>query len=328
MAAGFFNSIIAITTLAGAMPKVFIIILNWCGWRDTVECLNSLKKNRYSNSEILVVDNGSIDESADKLQQYCQQPVSKNNYFSCSFLRNQSNLGFAGGNNTGIEYALKNKADYILLLNNDTLIEENFLVELVKKGEEYSQAGMLGGKIYYYSQPEKIWFAGGKISSCGIRGTHLGLGELDEGQYDQIKETDYLTGCCLLVKRKTIEKIGLMPENYFLYYEDADWCWRARQAGCQCLFIPQAKIWHKCSASAKEGSLSYIYYHSRNGLLLARRNASWPKRMCAYLKSFWLLAKQLIKIAFLGKKREWAKQVMRGIIDFYRSRFGQYERWH
>ncbi len=291
------------------MPKVFIIILNWNGWRDTVECVESLKKIDYPNYKIVIVDNGSREKPA------------LSEVEGLKVIYNKENLGFAGGNNVGIKYALEQGADYVLLLNNDTIVDKGFLKELVKVAETKSQIGILGPKIYFHDEPNRLWFAGGKINKILTKGTHINYGRIDKRNGNP-RIVDYITGCAIFVKREVIKKIGPMNEDYFLYYEDADWCLRARNKGFKCVLAPKAKIWHKCSRSAQEGSPSYIYYHSRNGLMLARYNGSLFIRLAAYLQSFWILGKQIIKLA-IPSKRIWARAVTRGIWDFYRGRVGK-----
>ena len=298
-------------------PKVFIIILNWNGWKDTVECLESLKKIDYPNYQIVLVDNGSTDESVLQLEKFCLEKI--------KFLFLNSNLGFAGGNNVGIKHALENQADYILLLNNDTTVEPDFLTQLIKTAESDKKIGMLGPKINFYDHKDRIWFLGGKINRLLNKGTHLYYDQIDsvENLPNELFEVDYFTGCALLIKKEVIEKIGLMWDGYFLYYEDTEWNLKAKKNGWRIIVAPKAKIYHKASRSTKEGSFSYIYYHARNGLYLAKRNGSFLIRFCAYLNSFWILIKQIIKFIFIPKKRIWAKAVMKGIGDFYLGRTGK-----
>jgi len=275
------------------MPKVFIIVLHYKNWKDTKECLVSLKNLNYDNFEIVVIDN------------------------------DKKNRGFAGGNNIGIKQGLKKGADYILLLNNDTIVEPGFLKKLVEVGESDKKAGILGPIIYEY-QSDKIHFAGGKINWLYTKGIHISTKRSDQPfQPSSVNEVDYITGACMLVKREVIEKIGLMPEEYFLYLEDVDWCLKARKAGYKCILVPSAKIWHKVSASAKAGSFSYIYYHTRNGLLLAKKNAPFFIKILVYLNSFLVYAKQIIKLVIFPKNKKWAKAIMKGIGDFYKGKFGK-----
>ncbi len=294
------------------LPKVFIIILNWNNWSDTLECLESLKNNDYPNEQVVIIDNGSKKKP--------QAPDSE-----IKIIYNKENLGFAGGNNVGIKYALEKRADYILLLNNDTLVKQDFLTKLVEAGESNKDFGLLGPKIYFAGQKEKIWFAGGQVNWLYNKGIMKGYNEIDKGQYDlpAIQETEYITGCCLLIKRATIEKIGLMPEDYFLYYEDTDWSLAAQGVGFKCVFVPRAKIWHKGSKSSIEGSPSYIYYHIRNGLILAQRFAPWYVKPLVHLNVGWRIKKQIIKLIFFPKKRTWAKYILLGIKDFYSGKRGK-----
>lgn len=296
-------------------PKVFIIILNWNNWPDTLECLESLKNNDYPNYQVVIIDNGSREKPT--------VPDSK-----VKIIYNKENLGFSGGNNIGIKYALEKGADYILLLNNDTIVAKDFLSEMIKVTEKDKKIGMIGPKIYFYGDKNRIWFAGGQVNWLYNQGQMRGYNKIDKGQYDSPEETDYITGCCLLIKKKVIEKIGLMSKDYFLYYEDTDWSLKVQQAGFKCLFVPRAKIWHKGSKSSLEGSPSYIYYHIRNGLILAQRYAPWYIKPLVHLDVGWRIKKQILKIIFLAKKRTWAKYILLGIKDFYLGKRGKYENWH
>jgi len=303
------------------MPKVFIIVLHYKNWKDTQSCLKSLEALNYDNFEVIVVDNSPEDNF--------QLPITN---FQLTRINNKKNLGFAGGNNIGIKQAIEKAADYVLLLNNDTVVDRNFLKELVEVGESDKKAGILGPIIYEY-QSDKIHFAGGKINWLYTKGIHIstkrspapyGAGRSDQPfQPSSVNEVDYITGACMLVKRGVIEKIGLMPEEYFLYLEDVDWCLKARRAGYKCVLVSDSKIWHKVSSSAKAGSFSYIYYHYRNGLLLAKKNAPFFIKILAYLNSFLVYAKQIIKLVIFPKNKKWAKAIMRGIGDFYKGKFGK-----
>ncbi|PJE57658.1 MAG: glycosyltransferase family 2 protein [Candidatus Portnoybacteria bacterium CG10_big_fil_rev_8_21_14_0_10_38_18] len=268
-------------------PKVFIIVLHYQNWEDTNECLESLKKINYDNFEIIVIDN------------------------------DKDNRGFAGGNNAGIKQALEKGADYVLLLNNDTVVEPDFLRKLIEVGEREERIGILGPVIYEYGS-DKIHFAGGKVNWLYTKGIHV-----THNMKHITKETDYITGACMLIKRKVIEKIGLMDEDYFLYCEDVDLCLRAQKAGFLCGVASDSRISHKVSKNAKIASFSYIYYHTRNGLLLAKRNAPVFIKILAYLNSFLVYGKQIIKLAIFPQKRLWARAIMKGIGDFYRGKLGK-----
>ncbi len=303
------------------MPKVFIIILNWNGCADTIECLESLKKIDYPDYKIVVVDNASSDDSID---------IIPRKYTEVSFIAVKKNLGFAGGNNVGIKYALENQADYILLLNNDTIVKPDFLTKLVEIAESDKKIGIAGPKILFYDKRDTIWFGGGKVNWSRTRGTHIAYSlqltdyrQSSDSQQSAVsgQQTDYITGCCLLIKREVIEKIGLMREDYFLYYEDVDWCLCAEKAGFKSVFVPSAKIYHKQSRSAGETSFPYIYYHSRNGLMLSSR---YGFKIFTYLISGWIFLKQILKL-IVGYKKEWARPVIKGVRDFWRGKKGKLE---
>lgn len=294
--------------------KVYVIVLNWNGKEDTLDCLKSLQSTNYENYRVVVVDNGSKDDSVQ---------VVRSSFPGADVVEIGKNLGFAGGNNIGIKYAMEQGADYVFLINNDTTVHPDYLKELVEVAESDPSIGAVGSKIYYHSEPQRIWFAGGKINWLKNKGEHIGLGEIDKGQHEKIREVGYLTGCALLVKREVLERVGVLEDDYFLYYEDADYSLRIKNAGYKIVCAPKSKIYHKISRSTKPGSVSYVYYHTRNGLVNARRNGSIPVKIAIYLFAIGLFIKQIIKIIFFPKKREWAFAILRGEKDFLLGKMGK-----
>ncbi len=229
-------------------PLVYIVVLTWNGKADTLECLQSLRASSYPNARILVVDNASTDRTLEAVQAFST---------SVEVIRNSTNRRFAGGNNVGIRRALEAGADFVLLLNNDTVVDKDLLSELVAAAQRDPGIGVVGPKIYYSSDPRRIWYAGGKIQWWAGWISHVGIRQIDSGQYRHTAETDYVTGCCMLVRRDVIERIGLLDERYFMYGEDVDWCLRARHAGYRIVIEPRAMLWHKLSVSAG-GHLSWF----------------------------------------------------------------------
>lgn len=304
--------------------KVAIITVNWNGWQDTLECLDSLTKITYPNYETIVVDNGSTNDSVERLKTKKQELEKKNETFT--LIENKENLGFAGGNNVAIKRALENSADYVLLLNNDTLVSPDFLDKLVETGESNAQYGVLGPKIYYATEKDRIWFGGGYFSWLG-GGRHLEYEKIDSAHVEEeTKETDYITGCSVLIKREVLEKIGLLNDDFFIYYEDTEYSLRARKNGWKVIYVPRAHIWHKISRSTKpETNANVFYYHIRNALLLSRLHAPVYILPGIYLWSVLCYSKQIIKPLFAPSKREIAKMIMRGIEDFYGGKFGIYK---
>jgi GT2 family glycosyltransferase len=229
-------------------PIVYVIVLTWNGMTDTIECLKSLAGLSYPNVRVLMVDNASSDDTV---------AIVRREFPGVEVIVNESNLRFAGGNNVGIRHALERGAEYVLLLNNDTVVDPDFIGHLMRPLDQDPSAGMAAPKIYYFDKPKKIWFAGGRIEWWKGWISHIGIRENDFGQHDSIRRVDYLTACCILVKREVIDRIGMLDERYTMYGEDADWCIRAVRAGYELLYVPSAVVWHKISASSG-GHLSWF----------------------------------------------------------------------
>lgn len=253
-------------------PKVFIIILNWNGYDVTKECLESLSRVDYANFEIVVVDNGSKDSSPERLMR---------GFPGLTVIRNESNLGFTGGNNVGIRCALEQNANYILLLNNDTVVAPAFLSELIRVAESDARIGILNPKIYYFEPPTMLWYAGGTFNFWRGFPSHIGHRKCDRAKYNQMRQVTFITGCAFLVKATVVREIGLLDEQLFYTAEDTDWSIRALQAGYTAVYVPSSMIWHKESFDTKRnaGKSFRDFYNIRNTLLLARKHAHfyhWP----------------------------------------------------
>lgn len=291
------------------MKEVYVIILDWNGWQDTVECVESCLRLNYPNFSIIIVDNGSTDGS---------EAILRNRFPDIKLIQTGTNLGFAGGNNVGIKYALTADADYIWLLNNDTIVDQNSLIELINVAESNGKIGVVGSKIYYYNDIDKIWFAGGRMNYITTDCSHIGYSKRDNGQYDEIKKVDYITGCSLLIKRNVILEVGVMDERYFLLVEEAEWQERIKRRGYKTVFVPKSKIWHKVSQSIGEDSLMWKYYLTRNSLLFSMQ----------HYRLYFIIA--LIKKLYRGIKsfvfgeKEAGKYIFMGIKDFLISRYGQF----
>jgi len=248
-----------------AGEKAAVIIVNWNGWEDTVACLDSCTGLDYADREIVVVDNGSTNDSVERIS--AAHP-------SVTLLETGANLGFAGGNNVGIRAALENGAAYVWLLNNDTTVEPRALSALVDAIETHPGAGIAGSKITYFDRPEVLWYAGGEFTPAGpVR--HRGLDEPDTGQYEDLEETGFITGCSLLATAEVIAKVGLLAEEYFLYWEEADFDWRVHAAGYTLLYVPGSVVHHKVAGSLGDSwSVRQTEYLVRNMLLFYQRNDS------------------------------------------------------
>lgn len=291
--------------------KVGIVVLNYNGWENTLKCIESLKRSRkyFKEVEIIVVDNNSTDGSQTHLAKLGD----------VSLILNNENLGYSGGNNIGIKSALTSKCDYVLIINNDTYIDELFLKNIFKSKERdaisspkiYFAPGFEFHKDRYLKTDlgKVIWYAGGQIDWSNIIGMHIGVDEVDAGQFNEKKKIDFATGACMLVKKEVFEKIGMFDEKYFLYLEDMDFCVRAKKAGFGITFIPQAKVWHiNAASSGGSGSRLQDYYITRNRLLFAFKFAKLKTRL-AVLKQAVLKANNSTKRAAL--------------IDFLTFKFGR-----
>ncbi len=245
-------------------PLVACVVLNWNGGEIVLECLHSLSELDYPNLEIIVSDNGSTDGSIEAIRDLHPQ---------VTLLENGRNLQFAGGNNVGIEYALERDADYILLINNDTVSDPRLVSELVEVGETDERIGLLGPKIYYHSDPALIWYAGGRVSLWRGLVKHRGIREPDRGRYDDVEDTGYITGCALMMKREVPEQIGLLDPSYVAYAEDTDLSLRAAKAGFRLVYVPSAVLWHRIGASWGVVTGRKIFRKLRSQAILLRRHA-------------------------------------------------------
>lgn len=291
--------------------KISIIVLNYNGLADTLDCLNSLKKCRRDSHRVdfIVVDNNSADGSKEAL----------GTIGDIHLIPNIQNLGYTGGNNMGIRYALRSRPDLILILNNDTIADKNLLVNLINAARN---ADIISPKIYFapnfefhkgrYKKEDLgkvIWYAGGRIDWSNVIGRHTGVDEVDKNQYDKRSPTDFATGACMLVKRRVFEKIGFFDEKYFLYLEDMDFCVKAQKAGFKIIFEPKAILWHKNAISTGgSGSVLQDYFITRNRLLFAVKFAKLKTKIAVFKQV-------LTQIADPVKRK--------ALIDFLTCRFHQ-----
>lgn len=268
-------------------PKVTIILLNLNGYEDTRDCLRSLTNVRYTNFDVIVVDNGSTDGSGVRIEQ---------EFPRVRVIHNFENRGFAGGNNIAIEAALQQQAAYVLLLNNDTFVDPAFLSRLVECGESDPEIGILGPKIFYASEPTRIWSAGVYVKYGVGMALCRGMDEIDQGQFNDIEDTPCIVGCALLIKSEVLQDIGLLDPRLFVYWEDSDFCMRAQKAGYRCTFVPNALVWHKVTRTCGSGSAFTIYLFARNRLVWIKRHVPFPYKP-------WALALALARMTASALKR-------------------------
>lgn len=293
--------------------KVFIVIPNWNGKKFLTNCLASLRNLDYPDYRVVVVDNGSTDGSVGMLERDFPEAV---------VLANRQNEGFAAACNRGIRYGLEKDGDYILLLNNDTVVAQDFLSIMVKAMSE-PDAGIVGPKIYYFDEPEKIWFAGGKFVWWRTSGKHLGWQQADRPEWSGERNCDFITGCAMLIRKEVFAAAGFLYEPYFLTVEDLDFCYQASKNGWKIKAALDAKIWHKVSLSRSgEFSFSNGYYGMRNRLFFAVKRTD--NRLGAAIFLFAVMPLRLTQWLAAGK-RQMAKGAVSGIRDFLRGKEGRFE---
>lgn len=298
-------------------PLVSIILVNYNGYKDTIECIKSLNFIDYDNYNIIVVDNMSSDGSQEYIREFINSVCKKNIFF----LENKDNIGFSGANNVGIKFALDNDSDYLCLLNNDTVVEYNFLTELVNEMEKDKKIGISAGKILYYDNKDYIWSAGGYIDNKKSLGCHFGKDQVDNNLYNIKKDVTFLTGCLQLIKKDVIKEVGLYDNDYFLYMEDVDFCARVLKKGYKLRYIPNSIIYHKVSSSTGgDESPLFLYYITRNRLLYNKKNQENVLKSCIF---YLLYAMKLVKDPFTKKKNY--KYVLKGVKDYYLRNYGKQE---
>ncbi len=294
--------------------EVFVIIVNWNGKRDTEVCLSSLEKIVKHNAQIraVVVDNGSTDDSV----------VSIRRKFPRVIVRTAGrNLGFTGGSNVGITYALEHGADFVWLLNNDTYVDSRVLDNI--KAFADPKVGIVGSKIYFapghefhlkrYKETEQgrvFWYAGGLIDWRNMYASHRGVDEVDRGQYDTEEDTPFVTGCSMMIRKSVFNYIGMLDDRYYLYLEDLDFCLRAKKAGFTLRFVPSSVLWHvNAGSTSRPGNPLQQYYITRNRLLIGRLYASGRTRFA--------LTREALRFFLFGTAVQ-----RKAVIDAYCNRFG------
>ena len=219
--------------------SVNLFVLNWNGRDLTLDCLSSLEKITYPNVKVYVIDNGSSDNSVTEIQ---------NQFPDFEIIQLPENYGFSRGNNAGFQL-VKQKADFTIFLNNDTVVDPYFVEPLINEMESNSTVKQATPKIFYADDLEYIWFGGGKINLWAGWIRHLGIRQKDSTQFSFNRNVDYATGCCVCMRTEDFESIGMFDESFFMYGEDVDLSLRFRDQGGQILFVPESKIWHKVSSS-------------------------------------------------------------------------------
>ena len=279
---------------------VSIITINYNGLKDTCELIETIPSN--DNLEVIVVDNASQNQEAD---------IISLKFPHVKVIRSDKNLGFAGGNNLGIKAA---QGRYLFLVNNDTIFKDFNIQALINRAESSDKIGVVCPKIRFAWEPQPIQFTGyTELSKITIRNQAIGFGEEDHGQYETAHPTPYAHGAAMLIKKEAIDKVGLMPECYFLYYEELDWSMMFTRASYQIWYEPQCTIYHKESQATGQNSPLRTYYITRNRLLLVKRNWKGISKYLSYCYLIGLVApRDILKFTLQGRM-DLAEAVFKGV---------------
>lgn len=296
----------------GAGPLVVSVILNTNHRQDTLECLASLAAGTYANHRAILLDNASTDGSVEAVRAA---------FPGVRVIPLERNLGYAGNNNVGIAAAMAEGADWVFVLNEDTVLAADCVAALVEAGERDPGTGIVGPMVYHHDEPGIIQSAGGRLSASW-ESFHEGQNVADEGQYASARQVDWISGCAILVRRAVIEQVGPIDARYFYYWEETEWCLRASRAGWRVVHVPQARLWHKGVRRDYRPAPTVTYYATRNRLLtLAKHRA--PVRV--WLSAGFQIARTLTSWTVRPKWREMRahrRAMWRGAADFVLGRWG------
>lgn len=288
------------------------VILNTNRCADTLACLASLHQSRYPNQHIIVLDNASTDGSVAAIRQ--QFPD-----VQVEVLR--QNKGYAGNNNVGIQLAMVQGAEWIFVLNEDTIVHPDCLTEMMQVAAQDARIGVVGPMVYHHDEPNVIQSAGGQLDRFW-QARHIGENESDQGQFAQPRDVDWLSGCAILVRRQVIEQVGALDERFFYYWEETEWCMRARRAGWRLVHVPQAQLWHKGVQRNYVPSPNVTYYQTRNRLLaLQKHHAPWY----VWGYAWWQLARTCTSWSLKPRWRHMRAHrdaLWQGVRDFMARRWG------
>ena len=295
-----------------SQPLLFVIILNNTPKDDIFACLTSLFKSDYGNMKVMLVDTVSTDDTSRKI---CQR------FPQVQLIPLSTNLGYAGNNNIGIRAAIEQGAEWILVLNDDTVLDPSCFSQLIEAGESDPTIGIVGPMVYHFDEPDIIQSAGGMLGKYW-QSIHLGQNELDHGQFKSIRPVEWISGCAIMVRHTLIEQIGLLDVDYFLYWEETEWCIRATKAGWKIIQVPNAKLWHKGVQRNYQPQPYVTYYTTRNYLFtLAKHKAPWSIRMLALINVLRTLLSWSVKPRWRNK-RDHRNAMWRGMMDFLSRRMG------
>lgn len=301
---------------APVTPLVVSVILNTNRRADTLECLASLTANTSARMHIIVLDNDSSDGSVDAIREA---------FPNVEIIALRENRGYAGNNNVGIAAAVERGADWVFVLNEDTVIGPDCVQTLVAVGEGDPSIGIVGPLVYHHDEPDVIQSAGGGLSARW-EGFHHGQNERDAAQFRAPHDVDWISGCGILVRRAVIERIGGIDERFFIYWEETEWCVRAREAGWRIVHVPAASMWHKGVQRMYRPAPSVTYYATRNRfLLLSIHDAPLRARVTAWMRVLRTLVSWSVRPKWRRSQRAHRYAMWRGAMDYLGQRWGKWQ---
>lgn len=293
-------------------PRVITVILNTNRRDDTIACLRSLRQSDYKNHSVIVLDNASTDDSVAAIQD-CFPDV--------QIIQLAQNRGYAGNNNVGITAAMEQGADWVFVLNEDTTLAPDCLSQLVDAAQQDPRIGVVGPMVYHYDDPRTIQSAGGQLDHHWAS-RHIAQNEPDRGHFDRPRNVDWISGCAILVRRQVVEEVGALDERFFYYWEETEWCLRARRAGWRVVHVPTAKLWHKGVQQDYRPGPSVTYYNTRNRfLMMAKHRAPLLVWAAAWVGTLRTLTSWSIRPRW-RTMREHRDAMWQGVLDFLRRRWG------
>jgi len=296
-----------------SQPYVVNLVINDNRCDDTLACLTSLEKGTYDKCTTIVLDNGSTDG--------CLETI-RSTFPAVQIIELVRNDGYAGNNNIGIEAALAQGADWVFVLNEDTILAPDCLTRLIDAGESDPHIGIVGPMVYHYDEPDVIQSAGGMLGPRW-QSIHLAKNEVDRDQFTAPHEVDWISGCAILVRRALVEQVGMLDERFFCYWEDTEWCLRAAKGGWRIVHVPAAKLWHKGVQRDYHPRPFVTYYLTRNRFLtLAKHHAPTKAWALAWAETLRTLASWTVKPKWRSK-REHRKAMWHGMVDFLHQHWGQ-----
>jgi GT2 family glycosyltransferase len=295
-----------------SLPRIVSVVLNTSRCEDTLACLASLERSSYPRHGAIVLDNASTDGSVERI---------RSSFPAVEVVPLPENRGYAGNNNVGLREALRRGADWVFVLNEDTIVDPSCLGLLVEAAASDPRVGFVGPMVYHHDEPHVIQSAGGVLTR-GWRARHIGQNQDDRGQFPDPRATDWVSGCAVLVRRGVVEDVGPLDERFFYYWEEVEWCLRARRAGWRVLHVPRARLWHKGVQRAYRPGPNVVYFNTRNRfLVLAKHRAPLHAWTLAWAEVILCLAAWTLGPTRRAK-REHRRAAWRGTVDFLRRRWG------